>query len=310
VSIYFSIKNFIKYEGIQMKSSYRKITLLLLTSFIVIGCSGTSPKNSPQNERIAKSFKTSSQYAQVYLYTEVFVGPSGAPIFIDNKSIGVLGQSTFLLAKIKPGQHTITCVFPGNTVEKTLFTKANKNYFVAFDRGSNSPDKGSSSKVSNFPWILIKVNTKEGKRKISKLHMLKTSQSTASHTRKRTKTKATKVNPSIYRKYSCKKLNSNILSVNSQLSGLIEVQSQAKIIGGLAVVASVGTTAVNMQNTPRVIGSTGSVTKSSMPVGPLLATPNVNNASIPTQISSLLGQYDAMKIVAKEKKCGFASKLK
>ena len=308
----------------KMKLTYAtKITLLIFLSFLIIGCKGISPKNSPQNERIAKSFKANHKYSNIYIYTEAFVGPTGAPIFIDGKSIGVLGQSTFLLSKIKPGQHTISCVFPGNTLKEKLHTKANKNYFVAFFNDISGRSKEQLS--------LKRINSKVGKKKVFNLHMLQTSRDTASHAKQKTNYKATKISPSIYRKYSCSKLESNILSINSQLSGLVEVSDQNKLLGGLGTVAMAGASAgvahtisnstrkVDMRSTTSYNPNTGAfksgspytITKTTMvPIPTISSKLDSSSKRISVQISSLLGQYNAMATVAKEKKCAFASKLK
>ena len=288
-----------------MKLMNTKIALLLFTSFIVIGCSEPSPSASPQQEKIAKSFKTSSNYSNLYIYTKAYTGPLGAAVFIDQKLIGHLNQSTFFLAKVKPGRHNIVYSLSPTYFNTTLTTKANNNYFVEFHNDTSWRAKERFS--------LKQVSKRIGKTQVSQLKMLKPSKSSASYTKQKTSYKATQISPVPYRKYSCNKLKKSILSVNSQLNGLIKVNDQNKLVGGLATVAMAGASATAFYQTsqsPKMIEATGTVIPGRTPLMMPTSNTPINNSSISGQISSLLGQYDAMKIVAKEKKCGFASKLK
>ena len=125
---------------------------------------------------------------------------------------------------------------------------------------------------------IYSADEQEGKKGVLNSKMLKSKFESLSYAPPKTKIEPTHISPSTYSKYTCQQIEQEIQRVNDK----------AAIVNG-------GLVDADSRNTQAVLFFI-----------PLLESTEKER----TELSKLLGQYNALKIVSKERKCSFSSKLK
>ncbi len=248
----------------------KRLIPLITIMFFLSACAPTTPNAPKQQDSTAKTFKTSSKYGNVYLFRDTFKG-------------GAFDVTTLvdgkLAGRIKQYSYFYWKLKPGKHTIQTkavnldtvvLNVKANENYFIEL-----------------LPLLGMKldarirlVDEKKGKKGVLDSKLLKSEHNTVSYTPPTTNIKPVYVSPSTYKSYSCSQINKKIQKINDQT---------------VIINADLG------DSESRAISSALFFTPG------LLLESNSNQRAV---MSQLLGQYNALKIVAKEKKCTFSSKLK
>lgn len=100
-----------------------------LAVLLVAGCAPLPTADAGLDAQ-AKTFATSPDHANVYVYRNQRLGAAiKMSIIVDNRQVGLTMGKTYLLLRLKPGQHTIRSQEQFTTL-LTLEVEAGKNYFV------------------------------------------------------------------------------------------------------------------------------------------------------------------------------------
>ena len=245
------------------------ISLSVLIVLFFSGCASNVPMAPTHEDHIAKSFKKDKKYANVYLCRNTFFGSA-------------INEAVYVDDKFVG--HTSGYSFfhwkmlpgkhtfqtkTGNAASLTLNIKSNTNYFII-----QEPIMGGDK--------LYTVDEKEGKKCVLATEMIKSQPHVSGYPQKAFKVKPIYVSPEKYEKYSCKKLRTKIEKI-SQRATIVSAQLEN----------------INARNTAMVVS------------GPLIVLPTVwtSTTEVEAELGKLNGEYDALKTVAKQKKCNFAYKL-
>jgi hypothetical protein len=102
---------------------------IAVCSLWVTGCASV-PMASPESDAAAKTFKTDSSKANIYVYRDENYGAAiKMPVLIDNVSVGDTAAMTYIYRQVDPGTHVITSKTE-NDATLSLEAKAGFNYFV------------------------------------------------------------------------------------------------------------------------------------------------------------------------------------
>lgn len=105
-----------------------KKLLVVIGLLSLTACAGVA-KAPTHLDQQAKSFKTNSKYAQVYVYRNEYLGGAfSMPVTVNGKLAGETGPKSFFKFNLKPGEYKITS--QEDTSSLTINTKPGKNYFV------------------------------------------------------------------------------------------------------------------------------------------------------------------------------------
>jgi hypothetical protein len=276
--IHVIIKIYTFMEGGIMLSLYKlekTIIITIVVGFIMIlftGCAPSVPEAPSHKDSIAKSFKKDKRYANVYLCRNTFMGSAeNIPVFVDGKLAGETSAYSFFYWKMKPGKHIIQSKASSNTPTLTLNAKVNTNYFIM-----QQPKFAS--------WEMGIVDESKGQKCVVATKMLKSKLHMSSYEQKTIIVEPTYVSPKMYENYTCKQINEKIEQISQRsyaLSGELK--------------------------------ETDASNRSMMSIGPIFflaaAVSSAATEDEKTELSKLKGEYNALKTVAKRKKCKFASKL-
>lgn len=251
-----------------------KKLLIGLTALFVLfmsGCAPTTPKAPSSKDTIAKSFRTDKKYANVYLCRNTIVhGLENIPVFVDGTLAGETSAYSFFYWKMEPGKHIIKSQTV-NTPTLTLNTKANTNYFIMQQPGFAS-------------WNVEIVDEKEGKKCVLATQMLKSQLHMSSYEKKTSLVEPTYVSPEKYARYSCSQISDEIEKVNQRALPLAKQLKDADVNE-----------------------------RSMVSIGPIFALgaaiSSTTTEDEKAELSKLNGEYNALKTVAEQKKCKFASTL-
>ena len=256
--------------------SLRKVTKVILIGLTAAtffsGCASKVPMATSSEDSIAKSFKKDKKYANVYLCRNSFSGSAlNKTVLIDGKFAGSISGYSFFHWKMKPGKHIIVQSMT-ETTSITLNTKSNTNYFIV-----EKPMTGLKAGAELFI-----VDEEEGKKCVLATKMLKSQLHVSAYPQLANKVKPTYVSPVKYKKYSCKQLSKEIEKI-SQRAAIVSGQLEN----------------INTQNAAKIFMS------------PLIFLPLAafSTEEQKIELGKLSGEYNALKTVAKQKKCKFASSL-
>ena len=248
------------------------IGLSVLIVLFLSACAPTVPMAPSSKDSIAKSFKKDKKYANVYLCRNSFLGSiENMPVFVDGKLAGRTNAYSFFHWKMKPGKHIIESRSSANTFTLTLNTKAYTNYFIL--------------QQPKFAKVELEILDKEkGKECVLATKMLKSQLHISSYEKKTSLVEPTYVPPVKYEKYTCKRISEEIEKINQRALPLAKKLKDADINE-----------------------------RSMVSIGPIFALGAAISSSASedekVELSKLNGEYNALKTVAKQKKCKFASTL-
>jgi len=249
------------------------IGLSTLVILLLSGCAPTVPMAPSTKDSIAKSFKKDKKFATVYLCRNTFMHSAGnVPVFVDGKLAGETSAYSFFHWKMKPGKHIIRSKPAGvNASSLTLNTKANTNYFIM-----QQPKFAS--------WDMEIVDEAEGKKCVLATKMLKSKLHMSSYEKKTSLVEPTYVSSAKYAKYSCAQISDEIEKINQRALPLAKQLKDAD-----------------------------ANERSMISIGPIFllgaAISSAASEDEKVELSKLNGEYNALKTVAKQKKCKFASTL-
>ena len=249
-----------------------KSLLISLSVFIVLffsGCASNVPLAPVHEDHIAKSFKKDKKYANVYLCRNMFFGSAISEAIYVDDKF-VGHTSGYSFFHWKMLPGKHTFqTKTGNAASLTLNIKSNTNYFII-----QEPIMGGDK--------LYTVDEKEGKECVLATEKIKSKPHVSGYPEKAYKVKAVYVSPVKYEKYSCTKLKNEIDKISQR-----------------ATIVSASLENINARNTAMAVS------------GPLIVLPTVwtSTAEVETELSKLNGKYNALKTVAKQKKCSFTSRL-
>lgn len=251
----------------------RKLLISLSVSIVLLlsGCAPTTPKAPSKKDYQAKSFTKDIRYANVYLCRNTFMhGLENIPVILDGKLAGETSAYSYFHWKMKPGKHIIKSQTV-NTPTLTLNTKANTNYFIM-----QQPEFAS--------WNVQVVSEEEGKKCVLATKMLKSQLHMTSYEKKTSLVESTFVSPDKYKNYSCSQISDEIEKINKRALPLAKELKDAD-----------------------------ASERSMVSIGPIFALGAAISAAASedekVELSRLNGEYNALKSVAKKKKCKFASNL-
>jgi hypothetical protein len=87
------------------------------------------PKASPEEDALAKAYKTNPSKAGIYIYRNDRSVAYKAPVLLDNVWIGDNVPKTYIFRQVDAGTHVITS-WTENDATLSLDAKAGNNYFV------------------------------------------------------------------------------------------------------------------------------------------------------------------------------------
>lgn len=103
--------------------------IAIASATLVTGCASV-PMASLEQDTAAKTFATSADKANIYVYrNETFGAAVKMPIAIDGRLVGDTTAKTFIKLEVAPGEHTIVSKTE-NDPQLKLTAAAGKNYFV------------------------------------------------------------------------------------------------------------------------------------------------------------------------------------
>jgi hypothetical protein len=259
-------------KGIKMKKIL--ISLSLLVVFFFSGCAPSSspePKAPSSKETQSKSFKTDKKYADIYLCRNSFMGSLwDFPIIVDGKLLGETTAYCHFHWKMKPGKHIIQSK-ADNTFTLELNTKSNTNYFIIQETKTGMMKAGAELKV---------VDEAEGKKCVLATKMLKSQLHMSEYERKTSIVEPIYVSPAKYEKYSCSQISKEIEKINERAFKIAEDLK-----------------GIDRRN--RNIMSIGLIS--------ILQDAAADDERV--ELGKLNGEYNALKTIAKRKKCKFSSTL-
>ena len=262
-------------ENTILKGQQMKKLLIGLSALLVLflcGCASKVPMATSSEESIAKSFKKDKKYANVYLCRNTFGGSAlNITVLVDGKFAGRTSGYSFFHWKMKPGKHIIQSKLE-TTSSLTLNTKSNTNYFIIQELGSTV---GKTK--------LYTVDEVKGKKCVLSTKMLKSQLHVSSYPQQVNKIKPTYVSPVKYENYSCRQLSKEIEKI-SQRAAIVSGQLEN----------------IDTQNAAKIFMS---------PLIFLPAALSSESEKEKIELRKLNGEYNALKTVAKQKKCKFVPSL-
>ena len=245
--------------------------LSVLLELFLNGCAPTAPMVPSNKDNVVKSFKKDKKYANVYLCRNSFSGSIwDMTILVDGKYAGETTAYSHFHWKMKPGKHVIQSK-ADNTYSLTLNTKSNTNYFIKQEIIMGMTKAGAELKI---------VNDEEGKKCVLATKMLKSKLHMSSYEQQTSIVEPTYVSPVKYEKYSCAQISEEIEKINKRAFALADYLK-------------------DLDRRNRNIMSIGLIS--------LLESATAEDDKV--ELSKLNGEYNALKTVAKQKKCKFASTL-
>ena len=252
----------------------KKLILVLSVLFVLFlsACAPSVPLAPSSKDTIAKSFKKDKKYANVYLCRNSFLGSiENMPVYVDGNLAGSTNAYSYFHWKMKPGKHIIESRSSANTFTLPLNTNANTNYFIL--------------QQPKFAKVELEVlDDIEGKKCVLATKMLKSQLHMSSYEKETSLVEPTYVSPDKYSKYSCSQINDEIEKINQLALPLAQQLKNADINE-----------------------------RSMVSIGPIFALGAAMSSAASEdekeELSKLNGEYNALKTVAKQKKCNFASKL-
>jgi len=247
------------------------IGLSVLLVLFFSGCAPTAPTVPSKKDSLAKSFKTDKKYANVYLCRNSFSGSIwDFPILVDGKLLGETTAYSHFHWKMKPGKHIIQSK-ADNLYTLELNAKANKNYFIIQETIMGMTKAGAELKI---------VDEDKGKKCVLATEMLKSKLHMSEYEQKTSIVKPTYVSPAKYKKYSCTQIGKEIEKINKRAFKIAEHLKD-----------------VDRSN------------RNIMTIGLISLLESAASEDERVGLGKLNGEYNALKSVAKQKKCNFASTL-
>ena len=248
--------------------------LSVLVVLLLSGCAPTTPtapKAPSSKDTIAKSFKTDKKYANVYLCRNSFSGSIwDFPILVDGKLLGETTAYSHFHWKMKPGKHIIQSK-ADNTYSLELNTKSNTNYFIIQETIMGMTKAGAELKI---------VDAEEGKKCVLATKMLKSQLQMSTYEQKTSIVEPTYVSPDKYKNYSCAQISEEIEKINERAFKIAEDLK-------------------DIDRSNRNIMSIGLFS--------ILRDAAADDERV--ELGKMNGEYNALKTVAKQKNCKFASTL-
>jgi hypothetical protein len=107
----------------------KKIILTFLIFVCLTGCV-TVPMAPTNQDKIGKQFIPNKNKASIYVFrNENFGTGVKANLFLDGSLVGQTATYTYVLLKVRPGNHTISSSLE-NTAQLNLYTESGKVYFI------------------------------------------------------------------------------------------------------------------------------------------------------------------------------------
>jgi hypothetical protein len=104
-------------------------TIAVLSAGLLTGCASVKMA-SPNDDAKAKTFATSPNQANLYIYRNEFMGAAiRMAVEIDGKEIGKTGPKSYFAVSVAPGKHTLISRSE-NDFNLDVVTEAGKNYYV------------------------------------------------------------------------------------------------------------------------------------------------------------------------------------
>ena len=255
-----------------------KKLLIVLSALIVLFLSGCAPSSSPApkapstKDTQTKSFKTDKKYANIYLCRNSFMGSIwDFPIIVDGKQLGETTAYCHFHWKMKPGKHIIQSK-ADNTFTLELNTKSNTNYFIIQETVMGGMTKAAAE--------LKIVDEEEGKKCVLATKMLKSQLHMSDYERKTSIVEPTYVSPDKYKNYSCEQISEEIERINQRAFKIAEDLKD-----------------IDRSN------------RNIMNIGLISILQDVAADDERVELGKLNGEYNALKTVAKQKRCKFAPTL-
>jgi PBP1b-binding outer membrane lipoprotein LpoB len=106
------------------------IASAVIVSALIAGGCASVPMASPDADSKAKTFATTPDKSNVYIYRNESMGAAiKMPLLIDGRSVGDTAANTYILQVLEPGKHTVVSKTENDsTLDVT--TEAGKNYFI------------------------------------------------------------------------------------------------------------------------------------------------------------------------------------
>jgi hypothetical protein len=112
-----------------MSNAFRCAAALLATLFLCAGCASVRMASTEQDAD-AKSFRTDSKNATIYVYRHETKGAASTlPVIMDGRKIGDTAARTFIRLEVAPGEHTLVSRAENDAV-LSVRADAGKHYFV------------------------------------------------------------------------------------------------------------------------------------------------------------------------------------
>lgn len=251
-----------------------KKLLIGLSTLVVLffsGCAPTAPTLPSQKDNIVKSFKTDKKYANVYLCRNSFAGSIwDMTVLVDGKYAGETTAYSHFHWKLKPGKYVIQSK-ADNIYSLELDTKSKTNYFIKQEMIMGMMKGGAELKV---------VNEEEGKKCVLATEMIKSKIHMSEYEQKTSIVEPTYVSPAKYEKYSCTQISEEIEKINKRAFDLSDYLKD-----------------LDRRN------------RNIMNIGLISLLESAASEDERVELGKLNGEYNALKTVAKQKKCKFASTL-
>ena len=111
-----------------MRSSI-KLAAIFLAAAVAAGCASV-PMAAPDADAKAKTFQTSPDKANLYIYRNESMGAAvKMTVLLDGQLAGDTAAKTYILKSVEPGAHTLTSKTE-NDSNLTVNAVAGQNYFV------------------------------------------------------------------------------------------------------------------------------------------------------------------------------------
>lgn len=102
--------------------------LILLGTFVFSGC---AQLDTYEANLKAKEFRVSRDLSNIYIFRDSFWGKlSPKYVWIDGKYIAKTKGDTFILKRVKPGEHMISSKSEFNNTHLFLVTRPGRNYYI------------------------------------------------------------------------------------------------------------------------------------------------------------------------------------
>lgn len=251
-----------------------KKLLIGLSALVVLffsGCAPTAPTVPNKKDNIGKSFTTDKKYANVYLCRNSFAGSIwDMTVLVDGKFAGETTAYSHFHWKLKPGKHVIQSK-ADNIYSLELNTKSNTNYFIKQDMIMGMMKGGAELKI---------IDEEEGRKCVLATEMVKSKLHMSKYEQKTSIVEPTYVSPVKYDKYSCTEINKEVKQINKRAFKIAE----------------------HLKDVDRA-------NRNIMSIGLISLLESATSEDERVELGKLNGEYNALKTVAKQKKCSFASTL-